>query len=51
VPAANDLGTLGSWAFAAPTKSYRIDSAFAAKAARTFDVMIARASGPPAFSA
>jgi hypothetical protein len=52
VPAGNALRPLGRWAFAEPPESDRIDSAFEAKVARTFDVMIARASGaPPAFSA
>jgi type III restriction enzyme len=52
VPAVNNLGTLGRWAFAELTEMYQIESDFKAKVARAFDEMIGRAGGvPPALSA
>ncbi|MDO8474823.1 MAG: DEAD/DEAH box helicase family protein [Candidatus Rokubacteria bacterium] len=52
VPAVNNLGTLGRWAFAELTEIYQIESDFKAKVESAFDEMIARAGGvPPAFSA
>jgi type III restriction enzyme len=52
VPAVNNLGTLGRWAFAEFTEIYQIESDFEAEVASAFDEMIARAGGvPPAFSA
>ena len=52
VPAVNNLGTLGRWAFAELTEIYRIESDFEAKVASAFNEMIARAGAvTPAFSA
>jgi type III restriction enzyme len=51
VPAVNNLGTLGRWAFAELTEIYQIESDFEAKVASAFNGMIARAGGgPPALS-
>jgi type III restriction enzyme len=51
VPAVNNLGTLGRWAFAEFTEIYQIESDFKAKVEGAFDEMIARAGGvPPALS-
>ena len=47
VPAVNNLGTLGRWAFAELTEIYQIESDFKAKVASAFDEMIARAGGVP----
>jgi hypothetical protein len=35
-------GTLGRWAFAAPTEIYQIDAAFNAKVEREFDTVTVR---------
>jgi hypothetical protein len=52
VPAVNNLGTLGRWAFAELTEIYQIEADFEVKVASAFNEMIARAGGaPPAFSA
>jgi len=48
VPAANNLGTLGRWAFAELTEIYQIESDFKAKVEGAFDEMIARAVRAPA---
>ena len=50
VPAVNNPGTMGRWAFAELTEIYRIESDFEAKVARAFDEMIARAGAAPAAS-
>jgi type III restriction enzyme len=42
VPAVNNLGTLGRWAFAELTEIYQIESYFKAKVENVFDDMIAR---------
>ena len=47
MPAVNDLGTLGRWAFAELTEVCQIESAFKAKVEGAFDGMIARAGGVP----
>jgi type III restriction enzyme len=44
VPAVNNLGTLGRWAFAELTEVYRIEADFEARIAREFDAMLERAS-------
>jgi type III restriction enzyme len=52
VPAVNNLGMLGRWAFAELTEIYQIESDFEAKVASAFNEMITRAGGvTPAFSA
>jgi type III restriction enzyme len=43
VPAANNLRTLGRWAFAELTEIYQIDADFKARVASEFDAMLARA--------
>src|SRR2546428_10163153 len=43
VPAVNNLGTLGRWAFAELTEVYQIESDFEAKVRSVFDEMIGRA--------
>ncbi len=45
VPAVNNLGTLGRWAFAELTEIYQIESDFAAKVESAFNEMIERADG------
>ena len=47
VPAVNQLGTLGRWAFAELTEIYQIESDFEAKVAGAFDEIIGRAVAPP----
>ena len=42
VPAVNNLGTLGRWAFAELTEIYQIESDFEAKLEGAFDEMIVR---------
>jgi type III restriction enzyme len=52
VPAVNNLGTLGRWAFAELTEIYQMEADFEAKVASAFNEMIARCgSVSPAFSA
>ena len=51
VPAVNNLGTLGRWAFAELTEIYQIESDFEAKVASAFDEMIVRVGAAPAVSA
>ncbi len=51
VPAVNNMGTLGRWAFAELTEIYQIESDFEAKAASAFDEMIVRVGAAPAVSA
>jgi type III restriction enzyme len=48
VPAVNNLGTLGRWAFAEFTEVYQIESDFEAKVRSAFDEMIGRAIETPA---
>ena len=48
VPAVNNMGTLGRWAFAELTEIYQIESDFEAKVASAFDEMIARVGVAPA---
>jgi type III restriction enzyme len=48
VPAVNNLGTLGRWAFAELTEIYEIESDFKAKVERAFDEMIVRTVTAPA---
>ena len=48
VPAVNNLGTLGRWAFAELTEIYQIESDFKAKVERAFDEMIGRVATAPA---
>jgi len=48
VPAVNNMGTLGRWAFAELTEIYQIESDFKAKVASAFDEMIARVGVAPA---
>ena len=50
VPAVNNLGTLGRWAFAELTEMYQIESDFEAKVAEAFDEMIERAAAWPPVS-
>ncbi|MGH7553692.1 MAG: BPTD_3080 family restriction endonuclease, partial [Longimicrobiales bacterium] len=47
VPAVNNLGTLGRWAFAEFTEIYQIESDFKAKVENAFDEMIGRAAAAP----
>lgn len=47
VPAVNNLGTLGRWAFAEFTEIYRIESDFEAKVESAFDEMLGAASRQP----
>ena len=51
VPAVNNMGTLGRWAFAELTEMYQIESDFEAKVASAFDKMIVRVGAAPAVSA
>jgi len=51
VPAVNNMGTLGRWAFAELTEIYQIESDFEAKVASAFDEMIVRVGAAPAVSA
>ena len=51
VPAVNNMGTLGRWAFAELTEIYQIESDFKAKVASAFDEMIARVGVASAVSA
>ena len=48
VPAVNNMGTLGRWAFAELTEIYQIESDFEAKVASAFDEMIVRVGAAPA---
>jgi type III restriction enzyme len=48
VPAVNNLGTLGRWAFAELTEIYQIESDFKAKVESAFDEMIGRMATAPA---
>jgi type III restriction enzyme len=48
VPAVNNLGTLGRWAFAELTEIYQIESDFKAKVESAFNEMIGRAATAPA---
>jgi len=48
VPAVNNMGTLGRWAFAELTEMYQIESDFEAKVASAFDEMIVRVGAAPA---
>jgi type III restriction enzyme len=48
VPAVNNLGTLGRWAFAELTEMYQIQSDFEAKVDSTFNEMIDRVAPAPA---
>ncbi len=45
VPAVNNLGTMGRWAFAEFTEVYRIESDFEARVEAEFDGMLERAAG------
>lgn len=45
VPAVNNLGTMGRWAFTELTEVYRIESDFEARVAAEFDGMLERAAG------
>jgi hypothetical protein len=47
VPAVNNLGTLGRWAFAELTEVYRIEADFEARVDREFDAMLERAGAAP----
>jgi len=51
VPAVNNMGTLGRWAFAELTEIYQIESDFEAKVASAFDEMLVRVGAAPAVSA
>jgi len=51
VPAVNNMGTLGRWAFAELTEIYQIESDFKAKVASAFDEMIVRVGAALAVSA
>jgi len=50
VPAVNNMGTLGRWAFAELTEIYQIESDFEAKVASAFDEMIARVGAAPSIA-
>src|SRR5437016_923307 len=50
VPAVNNMGTLGRWAFAELTEIYQIESDFKAKVERAFDEMIARVGAAPSIA-
>ncbi len=45
VPAVNNLGTMGRWAFTELTEVYQIESDFEARVAAEFDGMLERAAG------
>jgi type III restriction enzyme len=51
IPAVNNLGSFGRWAFAELTEMYLIEKDFKEKVERAFDEMITRVSGSPPISA